>query len=232
MPAHLLREVENLKRDILTLGTLAEQAVRDATRAIEERDEVLARQVIDNDLKLDEMEVQVEESCLKILALYQPVATDLRFIIAVLKINNDLERVGDLAVNVAERAAFLATQPPVDISFDFQCMASKAQEMLKRSLDALVGFNAEMADEVCVSDDEIDAMNRQVYLMVEEAIHAHPHQTESLIHTLSVSRHLERIADHATNIAEDVIYMINGSIVRHKTEDYKPRPADATPRRQ
>jgi len=232
MPAHLLREVENLKRDILTLGTLAEQAVRDATRAIAERDEVLARQVIDNDLKLDEMEVHVEENCLKILALYQPVATDLRFIIAVLKINNDLERVGDLAVNVAERAAFLATQPPVDIEFNFQRMAAKAQEMLKRSLDALVGFNAEMADEVCVSDDEIDAMNRQVYLMVEEAIHAHPDQTESLIHTLSVSRHLERIADHATNIAEDVIYMINGSIVRHKTEDYKPRPADATPRRQ
>jgi phosphate transport system protein len=178
------------------------------------------------------MEVQVEESCLKILALYQPVATDLRFIIAVLKINNDLERVGDLAVNIAERAAFLATQPPLEMSFDFQKMAAKAQEMLKRSLDALVGFNAEMAEEVCLSDDEIDAMNRQVYFMVEEAIHTHPDQTESLIHTLSVSRHLERIADHATNIAEDVIYMIDGSIVRHKTEDYKPRPADVNHRVQ
>ena len=232
MPAHLLREVENLKKDILRLGALAEQAVRDATRAIEDRDETLAHRVMDNDIKLDEMEVQVEESCLKILALYQPVATDLRFIIAVLKINNDLERVGDLAVNVAERAAFLATQPPVNISFDFEEMAGKAQQMLKRSLDALVGFNAEIAHEVCAGDDEIDAMNRQVYLMVEEAIHAHPDQTESLIHTLSVSRHLERIADHATNIAEDVIYMIDGSIVRHKAEDYKSRPADVNQRFQ
>lgn len=232
MPAHLLREVENLKKDILRLGALAEQAVRDATQAMENRDEELARQVIDNDVKLDDMEVQVEESCLKILALYQPVATDLRFIIAVLKINNDLERVGDLAVNVAERAAFLATQPPVDISFDFQSMASKAQDMLKRSLDALVGFNAEIAHAVCAGDDEVDAMNRQVYLAVEEAIGAHPQQTESLIHTLSVSRHLERIADHATNIAEDVIYMIDGTIVRHKAEDYKPHPADAKQRLQ
>ncbi len=227
MPAHLLREVENLKKDILRLGTLAEQAVREATRAMENRDEEVAQRVIENDITLDEMEVQVEESCLKILALYQPVATDLRFIIAVLKINNDLERVGDLAVNVAERAAFLATQPPVNISFDFEKMAGKAQEMLKRSLDALVGFNAQSAHEVCASDDEIDAMNRQVYLIIEEAIGAHPGQTESLIHTLSVSRHLERIADHATNIAEDVIYMIDGSIVRHKAEDYKSRPADA-----
>jgi len=227
MPAHLLREVENLKKDILALGALAEQAVRDATRAIEDRDEELARRVIDNDIKLDEMEVQVEENCLKILALYQPVATDLRFIIAVLKINNDLERVGDLAVNIAERAAFLATQPPLNISFDFLRMAGKAQQMLKRSLDALVGFDAGIAHDVCAGDDEIDAMNRQVYLIIGEAIHTHPDQTESLIHTLSVSRHLERIADHATNIAEDVIYMIDGSIVRHKAEDYKPSPADA-----
>ena len=227
MPAHLLREVENLKKDILALGALAEQAVRQATQAIADRDEKLARQVIASDIKIDEMEVQVEESCLKILALYQPVATDLRFIIAVLKINNDLERVGDLAVNVAERAAFLATQPPVNISFDFLHMANKAQQMLKQSLDALVGFDADLAHSVCAGDDEIDAMNRQVYLIIEEAIHAHPDQTESLIHTLSVSRHLERIADHATNIAEDVIYMIDGTIVRHKAEDYKPRPADA-----
>jgi len=229
MPAHLLREVENLKKDILRLGTLVEQAVREATRAMENRDEELAQRVIDNDIKLDEMEVQVEESCLKILALYQPVATDLRFIIAVLKINNDLERVGDLAVNVAERAAFLATQPPLGVSFDFQAMAHCAQQMLKKSLDALVSFSADLANEVCASDDEVDAMNRQVYLVVQEAIGARPHQIESLIHTLSVSRHLERIADHATNIAEDVIYMIDGTIVRHKAEDYKSPPADANP---
>ena len=223
MPAHLLREIENLKKDILMLGAMAEQAVREATRAIEDRDATLARKVMANDITLDEMEVQVEESCLKILALHQPVAIDLRFIIAVLKINNDLERVGDLAVNVAERAAFLATQAPVDISFDFQEMAHKARQMLKSSLDALVHLSTEQAREVLAGDDEIDAMNRQMFLIVQNAIHTHPEQTETLIHMLSASRHLERIADHATNIAEDVIYMIEGEIVRHKAEDYKPQ---------
>ena len=220
MPAHLFREIENLKKEILTLGAMAETAVRDATSAIENRDEALARRVIDDDIKLDDMEVQIEENCLKTLALHQPVAIDLRFIIAVLKINSDLERVGDLAVNVAERAAFLATQPPVDISFDFQAMARQAQEMLKKSLDSLVNLSAEQAREVLLSDDVIDAMNRQMYWIVQEAIHAHPDQTDSLIHMLSASRHLERIANHATNIAEDVIYMIEGIIVRHKAEDY------------
>ena len=205
------------------MGALAETAVREATCAIENRDESLAQSVIWNDVKLDEMEVEIEENCLKTLALHQPVAIDLRFIIAVLKINSDLERVGDRAVNVAERAAFLATQPPVDISFDFQAMARKAQEMLKRSLDSLVNLSAEQAREVLLGDDEIDAMNRQMYLIVQEAIHAHPDQTESLIHMLSASRHLERIADHATNIAEDVIYMIEGVIIRHKAEEYKPQ---------
>jgi phosphate transport system protein len=230
MPAHLFREIENLKREILTLGAMAETAVRDATYAIGSRDESLAQTVIRNDDRLDEMEVQIEENCLKTLALHQPVAIDLRFIVAILKINNDLERVGDLAVNVAERAAFLATQPPVDISFDFRAMARQAQEMLKKSLDALVNLSAQQAREVLASDDEIDAMNRQMHLIVQDAIHAHPDQTGSLIHMLSASRHLERIADHATNIAEDVIYMIDGVIVRHKAEDYlSDRPGRTVP---
>jgi phosphate transport system protein len=223
MPVHLFREIENLKKEILTLGTLAETAVREATAALTNRDKALAHSVIAKDDKLDDMEVQIEENCLKTLALYQPVAIDLRFIVAVLKINNDLERVGDLAVNVAERAAFLATQPPVDLSFDFQAMARQVQEMLKQSLDALVNLSAPQARAVLASDDKIDAMNRQMYQIVQAAIGAHPDQTPSLIHMLSASRHLERIADHATNIAEDVIYMIEGVIVRHKVEDYKPQ---------
>jgi len=216
MPVHLLRDVGLLKKDILTLGTMAELAVQEATAAIEARDAARAQRVIDNDIKLDEMEVQVEESCLKILALYQPVATDLRFIVAVLKINNDLERVGDLAVNVAERAAFLATRPPVDISFDFDAMARKAQAMLQKSLDSLVNLNAELAHEVCAADDEVDELNRQMYRIVKDMIPAQPQHTESLIHMFSATRHLERIADHATNIAEDVIYMIEGRIIRHR----------------
>ena len=222
MPVHLQREIESLKKEILTCGAMAEQSVRDATRAIEQKNEALARRVIEKDIDLDQMEVEVEESCLKILALYQPVAIDLRFIIAALKINNDLERVGDLAVNIAERALFLATCPEVNIEFDFTTMAAKTQEMLKKSLDALVNLNAQLAREVCACDDEIDAMNRQMYLIVQDAVSTHPDQVEPLIHLLSASRHLERIADHATNIAEDVIYMIEGEIVRHKAEEYKP----------
>lgn len=221
MPVHLQREIAKLKKDILTIGAMAELSVREATLAIEKRDETLARNVIEKDTEIDQMEVEIEENCLKILALHQPVAIDLRFIIAVLKINNDLERVGDLAVNIAERAAFLAMQPRIEVSFDLVGMAQKAQLMLKKSLDALVNHDVRCANNVLAMDDEIDAMNRQMYLIVQQAIHAQPEQTESLIHLLSASRHLERIADHATNIAEDVIYMIEGEIVRHKTEEFK-----------
>jgi phosphate transport system protein len=221
MAAHLQREIENLKKEILALGAQVETAVREATAAMVNRDEALARRVIDKDVLIDETEVQIEEDCLKILALHQPVAIDLRFIIAVLKINNDLERVADLAVNVAERAAFLATVPPVSISLDFRTMALKAQEMLKKSIDALVNLSPSLAREVILADDAVDAMNRQMYIVIQQAILARPEQTQALIHMLSASRHIERIADHATNIAEDVIYMVEGTIVRHKTENYK-----------
>ena len=224
MPAHLFREIENLKKEILTLGAMAETAVRDATCAIENRDEALARRVIDNDIKLDDMEVQIEENCLKTLALHQPVAIDLRLIIAVLKINNDLERVADLAVNVAERAVFLATQQRLPMWFNFSQMAEKAQAMLHKSLDALVNLDPKLAREVCAADDEVDAMNREAYLQVQDGIRRHPERMEALIHLLSVSRHLERLADHATNIAEDVIYMCEGEIVRHRSEDYLTHP--------
>ena len=221
MSRHLQREIENLKKKLLALGAAVETCVRDATLAIEKRDVDLARKIIADDISIDETEVEIEEDCLKILALHQPVAVDLRFIVAVLKINNDLERIGDLAVNIAERAAFLATQPRVDISFDFASMARKVQEMLNKSLDALVNLNAKLARKVCACDDEIDAMYSQVYQIVQEEIETNPEQIETLIQLLSTARHLERIADHATNIAEDVIYMIEGEIVRHKTEEFK-----------
>lgn len=221
MPQHLQREIENLKKKILTLGARVEEAVRKATLSIQKRDRELAMQVIQSDYEIDQSEVEIEEDCLKILALHQPVAIDLRFIVAVLKINNDLERIGDLAVNVAERSDFLATRGPVGVSLDFVTMAEKAQSMLKNSLDALINLSVETAQRVCSSDDEVDAVNRQMYLEVQKALRAKPEKIESLIHLLSVSRHLERIADHATNIAEDVIYMVDGQIVRHKTENYK-----------
>jgi phosphate transport system protein len=220
MAKHLEREIENLKKKILVLGAKIEGRVQNATLAIEERNASLAQEIISKDIEIDQMEVEIEEDCLKILALHQPVAIDLRFIISVLKINSDLERIGDLAVNIAERGQYLASQPEIHMEFDFISMAQKAQTMLKQSLDALVNLDSKIAYKVCTADDEVDALNRNMYLKVQEGIRKYPQHLESLIHILSVSRHLERIADHATNIAEDVIYMIAGEIVRHKVEEY------------
>ena len=220
MSTHLRRELDRLKKQMLSLSALVEEDVRNAVLALERRDERLAQKVIDSDLEVDHAEVDLEEECLKILALHQPVAIDLRFIVAALKINNDLERIGDLAVNIAERAQYLATHDRVDWPFDFAGMAERAQTMVKQSLDALVTMDANLARDVCAADDEVDAMNREVYLQVQEAIRRNPEQMAALVHLLSVSRHLERIADHATNIAEDVIYMTRGEIVRHRAEQY------------
>jgi len=221
MPKHLQREVESLKKKLLALGARVETSVRNAASSIEQQDAELAQKVIGTDIEIDHTEVEVEEDCLKILALYQPVAIDLRFIVTVLKINNDLERIGDLAVNIAERGVFLACQPKIDISIDLVDMAHHAQSMLKKSLDALINHDTKLAHQVCASDDIVDGMNRQMYSKVQNAILKTPEQISSLIHLLSASRHLERIADCATNIAEDVIYMIDGQIVRHKTEEYE-----------
>ena len=221
MSEHLKREIDNLKKELLTLCSVVEESLWQAVRSIKNRDVELAEKVIASDIETDQMEVKVEEDCLKILALHQPVAIDLRFIITALKINSDLERIGDLSVNIAERSQFLSTRNSVDILLDYGPMAEKTQAMLKKSLDALVNMNCELAYQVCEADDEVDAINRQMYDQVKQQIKQNPENIESLIHLLSVSRHLERIADHATNIAEDVIYMAKGEIIRHKTEDYR-----------
>ncbi len=221
MAKHLQREIENLKKKLLSLGARVEASVKDATLSIEKRNAELAQKIIDDDINIDNTEVEIEEDCLKILALHQPVAIDLRFIVAVLKINNDLERIGDLAVNIAERAVFLTGQPKINIAIDLVDMAHNAKSMLKQSLDALINHDAKLAHKVCASDDIVDGLNRQMYLKVQDAILKNPEQISSLIHLLSASRHLERIADHTTNIAEDVIYMIEGQIVRHRAEEYK-----------
>ena len=220
MTVHLQRELDRLKKKILSLSTLVEQRVRQAVKSVEERDGQLAQQVIDGDDQIDHTEVEIEEDCLKILALHQPVAVDLRFIVAVLKINNDLERIGDLAVNIAERAAYLATSGTPELLFDFPGMAAKGHAMLRNSLDALVNLDPRLARQVCADDDEVDAINRQMYEQVKQEMRNHPENLEPLIHLLSISRLIERMADQATNIAEDVIYMVEGKIVRHRPEDY------------
>jgi phosphate transport system protein len=215
MSMHLAREISALKRMILSLSAVVEENVRKAVWSIERLDAKLAQEVIETDLEIDRREVEVEEACLKTLALHQPVAVDLRFIVAVLKINNDLERIGDLAVNIAGRSLFLCEQPPRISPFDFSELCRKALDMLRISLDSLMNMDSIRANKVLILDDEIDEINRQVFARTFEMISQSPQDAEALISYMNASRVLERIADHATNIAEDVIYMNEGWIARH-----------------
>lgn len=223
MPKTLELEIAALKKKILSFCAVVEENVRDAIRALVYRDTALATKVIDTDEEIDTMEVALEEECLKILALYQPVAKDLRFIIAVFNINNDLERIGDLAVNIAERALSLAACSEVDIPFDYSAMAEKVLIMVKKSLDSLVQLDSDLAQQVCDQDEEIDFINRQVYARVQERIRQYPERVDCLIQFPAISSELERIADHATNIAEEVIYLAKGEIVRHRPKPEKPQ---------
>ncbi len=215
MAVHLQKEIDDLKKKILRLSTMVEENVERAVRSVEKRDAVLAEKVIDMDKAVDIMEIEVEEECLKVLALHQPVAVDLRFIVAVLKLNNDLERIGDLTVNIAERSLVLAGRPPFALTSNFPAMMEKARLMLTKALDALVNLDPRLALEVCASDDEVDALYREMFEKVKVGVVESPANVDDYLQMLSITRHLERIADHATNIAEDVIYMIEGSIIRH-----------------
>jgi phosphate transport system protein len=218
MSVHLQREIERVKQSILALCAIVEDQVQTAVRALLERDADLARGVEQRENDIDHREVEIEEECLKILALHQPVAMDLRFIVAAMKINNDLERIGDLAVNIARKAASFAEEAPMPISFDIAGMWDKTQSMLCDSIDAMVNFNGALAAEVCRRDDAVDRIKREIRIGVEEQIRREPQNVRPLMRLLAVSRNLERIADCATNIAEDVIYMSEGRIIRHVKE--------------
>jgi phosphate transport system protein len=197
--------------------------VRKSVEALRKRDVQLAEAIIKADNVIDRMEVDSEEECLKVLALHQPVAGDLRFIVAILKINSDLERIGDFAVHIAEKAIQLSKQKAVRVPDEFFEMAEKTQIMMKKSIEALINLDAELARSISFSDDEIDDLNKKISDQAKAEIRAHPENLDPLSNLLSVSRSIERIADHVTNIAEDVIYMIEGEIVRHKGRDNKPR---------
>ncbi len=225
MKAHLQREIENLKKRILALCAEVETDLAAAVCAMEGRDGRLARDVIDREMRTNSLEVDVEEECLKLLALYQPVAGDLRYIIAVLKINQDLERIGDLAVHIAERSLALCEKQAPSAGFRLGLMAEKARTMLKQALDAFVTLDGAAARAVCAADGEVDNLNHEIYVQVRDAVIKEPAWFDALQQILSISRHLERIADHATNIAEDVIYLAEGRIVRHQREvSDKARP--------
>jgi phosphate transport system protein len=219
MTKHIERQVDQLKERILRVGTLVEEAISKSITALIKRDVQLAQRVAASDEQIDRMEVEVEEECLKILALYQPVAADLRFVVAVLKINNDLERMGDLAKNIAKRVAQLANGEPCELPPEIRTMAMQAQEMVKQSLDAVVQADPALARQVREEDDAVDEYRQQIRRKVLKGIMEHPENVENLLRVNSVSKHIERIADMATNIAEDVIYMVEGDIVRHRSTD-------------
>lgn len=223
MAKHLQRELEKIKKAILTLGAMVEDRVRQAVRAVEDRDAEIAQDIIQADHEIDEMEVELEEECLKVLALHQPVAVDLRFLIAVIKINNELESIGDQAVNIAQRVKIIAKETRSTVPFDYSLMAEKAQNMLKKSLDALVNLDLDLAFKVLLIDDEVDQLRNEAYDSIKQAMTAEPDRAGFMINLLLISRHFERLADHTTNIAEEVIYLIEGEIVRHASFDADPR---------
>ena len=219
MSIHLEREIKKLKKNLLSLCAVVEDQVQIAIEAFLQRNEDLATDVERRDTEVDQREVEVEEECLKMLALYQPVAADLRLIVAVLKINNDLEQIGDLAVNIARKAAAVAVEPPLDVPLDIVGMWGKVQTMLRDSLDALVNTNVQLAESVYARDDEVDRMKHEIRTKIEAAVRGQPDLMSRLLKFMAVSRNLERIADYSVNIAEDVIYLVNGTIVRHRVHD-------------
>jgi len=218
MSRHLEIEIQKLKKRILAVGEVVVEAIQKALQALQERRAELAREVIEGDRRIDRAEVEVEEECLKLLALYQPVAEDLRFIAAVMKINGDMERMGDEAVNIAEHALFLASHDPIAVPKRLQDLSEVSMRMVGESLTAFVHGDGEAARRICAEDDEADEYNRQVINAVWKMMRDDPKTVERATHLFSVSRHLERIADHATNIAEDVVYMAEGKIIRHRAE--------------
>jgi phosphate transport system protein len=211
----LQRKNEILKNKLVSLATMVEESVKLAVKAIRERDSKLSASVIDGDKDIDRIEIEIEEDCLEILALHQPVAMDLRFITGVYQIINQLERIGDLAVNIAETALLLASETPLNIPSDYYFMAEKTQNMLKNALDAFVNMDDALAARVLADDDEVDMMKHKLHSDFEERLVIELERRHALTHLFLVSRHLERISDHSTNIAEDVIYMVTGEIVRH-----------------
>ncbi len=220
MMHHLARDLERLKAELLSMGGMVEELTGLAVRSVVERRVDLAREVIDADDRVDDRELALEDHCLKMLALHQPVAVDLRFIITCLKVNNDLERMGDLAVNIAERARYLARHTPLATPLDLTAMADKVRGMVRDSLDALVRQDMTLARDVLARDDEVDEANRSMFDILQGVMTADPSTVKRAIALLSSSRYLERLADHATNIAEDVIFMGEGEIIRHQTERF------------
>jgi len=223
--APLHRQLEKVKEDLLKMAAMVEQAIEDATRALINRDVELARAVIQADKRINALENEIESDCIRLLATQQPVAVDLRFITSAMKINTFLERMGDQAVNVAERAQELMEMEPFDVPPTLYRMALVAKEMTRQCLDAFVKRDVALAYQVCARDDELDALNRH---LLEEMIHWMMRENRVVLRGVELiiaARHLERIGDEATNISEEVVFLVEGLVIRHKGVG-KEKPAE------
>ena len=215
MSRHFHEELDTLKQTLLAMGALVEDQIRRVMRALVERDDALAREVIERDHQVNAYDVEVDEKCVELLARYQPAAGDLRFLTTAMKIVTDLERIGDQAVNIAQRALELNREPQLKPYIDLPRMAEKAQAMVKGSLDAFVARDTALARRVRSEDGAVDDLNHQIFRELLTFMMSDPKTIARALHLILVSRFLERVADHATNIAEMVVYMIEGTIVRH-----------------
>ena len=222
MQRHVDAELQRIKDDLVRMAGLAEAAIGLAVKALVNRDAEMARQVIASDDAINMLELEIDELCLRTMALYQPEAKDLRFLAMALKINNDLERMGDQAVNIAERTLELLKEPLLKPLIDIPRMAEVAQRMVKDSLDAFVQQDVARARAVCEQDDEVDRYDDQIFRELLTYMMEDPRAITRSVNLILVSRHLERIADHATNIAEDVIYLAEGKTIKHHAQDRPP----------
>jgi len=211
----LTEETSKLKKMLFEMASSVEEMIAKSIKALEENNMILAEDVIKSDEKVNEMEIEIDNQCIRILALHHPEAEDLRTVTMIMKINNDLERIGDHAVNIAEMALYLADKPPVKPLIDIPKMAEKAIEMLQESLDSFVNKDAELAVEVCKKDDEVDALEPQIVRELVTYMISDPQTIDRALTLILIARGLERVADLATNIAEDAYYMASGKILKH-----------------
>ena len=215
---HFIEELEDLQGRLLEMGTLVESAIHNSVRALTERSETLAQQVLGNEDRINHLEIEIDELSVRLLALQQPMAKDLRFLTAAIKINTDLERMGDLAVNIVERAIALMGRPAVKPLIDIPQMARTAESMVRKSLDAFVKREPELARSVLLSDDTVDRLRDSIHSELISFMQEDPESIPQALDLILVARHLERIADHATNIAEDTLFLVKGVDVRHHLE--------------
>jgi phosphate transport system protein len=220
-------EIEKLKEKILKMGSLVEDAIRKSVKALVERDRPLAIEVIDGDTIVNAMDVEIEEECIRFLALWQPTGSNLRLVTTAIKIITDLERMGDLAVDICERSMELLDEPQLKPYIDIPRMADAAQKMLKDSLDAFVAGDDELALSVCAADDFVDNLNHQIFNELLVFMLQDPKNISRAVRLTYITKYLERVGDHATNIAEMVVYMVKGKVIRHMACEVRPRPPKA-----